>query len=91
MQLSVHDYIDNNFLNPTLFLSTYITNNNLLKAVKYFAHNYATGDLIDLGCGVKPYETLFENNVKKYIGVDFESTVKANYGEMTKPDVRIYI
>ena len=31
---------------------------------------YSKGDLLDIGCGNKPYESLFEGLIKSYIGCD---------------------
>ena len=39
-----------------------------------------SGDLLDFGCGYKPYESLF--NVEKYIGIDLEE----NDGHSISPD-----
>lgn len=43
----------------------------LLKAIKKYSKDL-NGDLLDFGCGAKPYESLFVN-VNKYIGVDIEN------------------
>ena len=51
------------------------------------ALEYARGDMIDLGCGQKPYRELFEEKVKSYYGVDLEAAAEKNYGELTKPDI----
>lgn len=32
------------------------------------------GDLLDLGCGMKPYQPIFGVRVRRWIGLDFEST-----------------
>jgi len=34
------------------------------------ATQYASGKLLDIGCGNKPYEELFKNSVSSYIGCD---------------------
>ena len=51
------------FLNPF-----YIARINLLNDIKKLAHHFQDGYLIDVGCGRKPYESLF--NVTSYIGLD---------------------
>jgi len=33
-------------------------------------HKFATGSLLDIGCGNKPYEKELKNKISKYIGVD---------------------
>ncbi len=39
------------------------------------AKNYLKGDLIDIGCGTKPYETKLAPYVDKHVGVDHEITL----------------
>jgi SAM-dependent methyltransferase len=51
------------FLNPF-----YIARLNLLQNIKKIAHHFNDGCLLDVGCGTKPYESLF--NVASYIGLD---------------------
>lgn len=40
------------------------------KELKKAIIQYAKGDLLDIGCGNKPYELLFEGLITKYIGCD---------------------
>lgn len=47
----------------------YYARNELLKAVKNYAH-YINGKTLDVGCGKKPYKSLFSSS--EYIGLDFE-------------------
>lgn len=48
----------------------YIIRNGLYKSILNIAPSIH-GDLLDFGCGSKPYESLFQN-AKSYIGVDIE-------------------
>lgn len=48
----------------------YIARNQLNQNIKYFSKNLK-GNLLDIGCGSKPYEDLFK--VKKYVGLDIDS------------------
>ncbi len=34
------------------------------------ASRFATGRLLDIGCGNKPYETMFEGKISEYVGCD---------------------
>lgn len=44
---------------------------NLEKIIKNFAEKgYIKGDLLDVGCGCKPYEKLLKQFVIEYIGID---------------------
>lgn len=48
----------------------YIIRNGLYKSISNIAPNIR-GDILDFGCGSKPYESLFVN-AKSYVGVDIE-------------------
>lgn len=54
------------FINPFFYPRFY-----LLHKIKKFAP-LLNGNLLDFGCGAKPYESLF-TNVSKYIGTDVEN------------------
>ena len=62
--------ISKNF-NPGLSHPFYFIRRGLLSAIRKFAPGLE-GELLDFGCGSKPYESLF--TVKKYTGLDFEKT-----------------
>ncbi len=44
------------------------------------------GKLLDVGCGIKPYEALFKN-VSGYVGVEYPSTAGSHYADDTRADV----
>ena len=44
----------------------------MLKGVKDISSKFNGGKLLDIGCGQKPYENLFE--VNEYVGIDIESS-----------------
>jgi SAM-dependent methyltransferase len=48
----------------------YLIRSGLYKAIKKNS-NYISGNIIDIGCGEKPYEFLFRNSIS-YSGVDIE-------------------
>ena len=58
--------------------------------IPYHLKNGKKFNILDYGCGDKPYEYLFENNTEKYIGVDVGSNPKADFniepGEKLKFD-----
>jgi SAM-dependent methyltransferase len=47
----------------------------LSAALEYAARRYATGRLIDIGCGSKPWAPTFTAHVEEHIGVDHEATI----------------
>ena len=51
------------------------------------AEKYAKGDLVDIGCGTKPYEPLFIPYISRYFGVDWHATSDAHYGSATRADL----
>ena len=53
------------------------------------AGSYASGVLLDVGCGGKPYRTLFEDRVETYIGLDYPPTHLAleDVGDVAMADV----
>jgi SAM-dependent methyltransferase len=60
---------------PSWFLGiwinpVFIIRRGLLNGVKNIATKFVGGRLLDVGCGSKPYERLF--NVEEYIGIDVE-------------------
>jgi SAM-dependent methyltransferase len=46
----------------------------LLEEAMREAAPYASGALLDVGCGDKPYEPIFAPHVNKYVGVEYEDT-----------------
>jgi SAM-dependent methyltransferase len=61
---------------PTLlsaiFTPTYIIRHELLRAIQDLAPSIS-GDVLDFGCGSKPYESFF-SGAASYLGVDLEGT-----------------
>lgn len=48
----------------------YISNTLLKESLTEVAIKYARGRLLDIGCGNKPYKSLFNNVINEYIGCD---------------------
>lgn len=69
------------------FSPTKITHHNIVIALRYAANKYARGDMIDVGCGAKPYQSIFKPYVNTYFGIDYPPTAALNYGEKTKADL----
>ena len=42
------------------------------------ASNYAKGNLLDVGCGNKPFLDIFDGKIEKYVGIDMPSTRHIN-------------
>ncbi len=55
------------------------------------AREYVSGDMLDIGCGHKPYAALFTNRVRRHIGLDYPLTVNRHMTSGYKtPAVDIY-
>lgn len=63
--------ISKNF-NPPLRSPYYFIRKGLLQKIKQYAP-LLKGDMLDFGCGSKPYQSLFTNTTT-YIGIDYENT-----------------
>jgi ubiquinone/menaquinone biosynthesis C-methylase UbiE len=55
-------------LNP--FDQHYIVNYFLFNDIKDTASKFASGKMLDIGCGNKPYQRLFDKKVTDYTGCD---------------------
>jgi SAM-dependent methyltransferase len=45
-----------------------------LSELQRTARKYAKGNMLDIGCATKPYESIFATYVKKYIGLDHQNS-----------------
>lgn len=54
----------------------------MINALAYAAEHHASGRLVDIGCGIKPYEPLFAPYVTEHVGVDHESSPHALNAEV---------
>ena len=66
---------DNESFNPSYFLGIWINpyfiiRKGLIRGVRKISKIFQGGKLLDVGCGSKPYEKLF--NVDSYVGIDVE-------------------
>jgi SAM-dependent methyltransferase len=64
-----------------------ITSELLWVKLQELAKQYASGRLIDIGCGVKPYAQIFAPYVTTHFGVDWEGVSDTHYGSATKADL----
>jgi SAM-dependent methyltransferase len=62
-------FVDNHFVSPSSVLST-----ALLVAALEESRPYAKGQMLDVGCGSKPYEHFFE--VDRHIGIDWSNSLQ---------------
>lgn len=77
------------FNNISYWSPVKISRENILKGMLAASVKYAKGKLIDVGCGMKPYENIFKPYVSSYFGIDYPVTAEANYGSKTKADLYV--
>jgi SAM-dependent methyltransferase len=61
----------------------------LWTAVARMAGKYASGRLVDVGCGTKPYEVLFRPHIASYFGIDWQGACEPHYGAATRADMYV--
>ncbi|MFN5335209.1 MAG: class I SAM-dependent methyltransferase [Bacteroidota bacterium] len=71
--------ISSNEFNPSVFHPYYIIRSNLFRSIKKYIH-YLYGNVLDFGCGSKPYRNLVV--CESYTGVDFENEGHPHDNEM---------
>jgi SAM-dependent methyltransferase len=74
MRQILKKFINKNFFKPSwylIFVNPYfIARRGLYKSIKAFSrNNFYNKKILDVGCGIKPYQDLF-NGAEKYIGID---------------------
>jgi len=57
------------YLNSPFFYE-FLEKNSIRKCIKK-ASDYATGRLLDIGCGIKPYENCFKDKISEHIGLEY--------------------
>lgn len=86
-QSDMMDQKHNEFINISLFSPVKIASEGILKALRYASKKYAKGNLIDLGCGKKPYMVVFNKYVNSYFGVDSPHASDFHYRDDTRVDL----
>ena len=66
----------NSFFHPRYLNKKYAY--QILLSIKH----YANGRMVDIGCGLRPYQILFNDVVTSYIGIDWPAS-----GEKARPDI----
>lgn len=56
-----------------------IAEKNIQKALKDVAGKYAKGDLVDVGCGLKPYKYIFARYVDSHFGIEEPVQTEMHY------------
>lgn len=74
------------FLEPSKGHPAYLERRSLVRALRELADWVEHGVILDLGCGVKPYEPLLAQPGDRWVGVDYPRTMQNSYGNLTLAD-----
>ncbi len=74
------------FWNPQRRKCYYWERRLLLESFQKLCRHAQKGDLLDVGCGRKPYHALFADRISSYWGVDYPVTMKGSYRSSTQAD-----
>jgi SAM-dependent methyltransferase len=74
------------FLEPSKGQPAYLERLSLVRALRELAELVEHGVILDLGCGVKPYEPLLARPGDCWVGVDNPPTMQGSYGAFTLAD-----
>jgi SAM-dependent methyltransferase len=75
------------FLAPVPYSPIFLNRHYILDTIKQSIPLLNKGRLLDVGCGMKPYEQLFKGIANEYIGIDHPVTHHGSYGRYTKADI----
>ena len=74
------------FLHPGKHRSHYLERVSIVQALRELRHRVKPGRLLDVGCGMKPYESLLVQRDSRYYGTDWPVTMEGSYGDSTRAD-----
>ncbi|HCV98496.1 MAG TPA: hypothetical protein DGJ56_04280, partial [Verrucomicrobiales bacterium] len=78
--------VEREFLHPTKRRPHYLERVSIVLALRELRHRVKPGLILDVGCGMKPYESLLNTSGSKYYGTDYPITMEGSYGDSTRAD-----
>ena len=78
--------VEREFLHPSKRRPHYLERVSIVQALREVSHRVKPGRLLDVGCGMKPYESLLAQHDSRYYGTDWPVTMKGSYGGSTRAD-----
>lgn len=75
------------FLAPFPHSALYFERRYILETIEAAAVYTLGPRLLDVGCGIKPYERIFAPKISEHIGIDYEPTAGGSYGSGTRADL----
>jgi len=82
-----HPEVLRDFLAPLPYSPIFFARHYVLQTLKDTLPYLRSGRFLDVGCGMKPYESLFTDFATAYIGIDHPVTQKGSYGSLTRADI----
>ncbi|MEC8989137.1 MAG: class I SAM-dependent methyltransferase, partial [Verrucomicrobiota bacterium] len=79
--------VEREFLHPSKRRPHYLERISIVQALRELHHRVKPGLLLDVGCGMKPYESLLMQRDSRYYGTDWPVTMEGSYGGSTRADV----
>ena len=78
--------VEREFLHPSKRRPHYLERVSIVLALRELRHRVKPGLILDVGCGMKPYESLLNTSGSKYYGTDYPITMEGSYGDSTRAD-----
>ena len=78
--------VEREFLQPSKRRPHYLERISIVQAIRELHHRVKPGLLLDVGCGMKPYESLLTQRDSRYYGTDWPVTMEGSYGGSTRAD-----
>jgi SAM-dependent methyltransferase len=75
------------FLSPAPWRSDYWERVCILRSMRKIAPHFKDGPALDVGCGIKPYESILARPGQPYWGVDYPATLANAHGMISRADV----
>jgi SAM-dependent methyltransferase len=74
------------FLAPRKHFTAYLERHSLVRALEELRGVVRPGVILDVGCGLKPYERLLCPAGSRYWGIDYPVTMAGSYRDATRAD-----
>ena len=78
--------VEREFLHPSKRRPHYLERVSIVQALRELHHRVKPGIMLDVGCGMKPYEGLLKPPGSRYLGTDWPVTMDGSYGNRTRAD-----
>ena len=77
--------VEREFMHPGKHRPHYLERVSIVQALRELRHRVKPGRLLDVGCGMKPYESLLTQRGSRYYGTDWPVTMEARTAAQPVP------